>query len=107
MQPERFVKASVLACGHPMGFFPAGGLKQRQLSWYMLFFQQPQAEQLLQVNDWALWKRMMGDSDEKLVQHQISLMSKEGALTAGAFLASLVHPAFGMTRSFFNLDSCV
>lgn len=84
-RPERCLKVVVLSCGHAMSFFPAGGIEQRQKSWYMLLFQDPQAEALLTANDWALWKNLMGSKspDDELAAEQIQNMSKEGALTAG------------------------
>lgn len=83
--PERILKMAVLSVGHSMSFFAAGGLEQRQKSWYMLLFQDPQAEDLLTANDWALWKNLMGESGNNVeyASSQISQMSKEGALTAG------------------------
>lgn len=83
MNPQRFHKVAVLSCGHAMSFFPQGGLKQRQLSWYMLFFVNPEAEELLQANDWALWKVVIGEPESDFSRSQISQMAKEGALTAG------------------------
>ena len=84
-RPERCQKVVVLSCGHAMSFFPAGGIEQRQKSWYMLLFQDPKAEELLTANDWALWKNLMGSKspDNGLAAEQIRNMSKEGALTAG------------------------
>ncbi len=75
-----------------MSFFAAGGIEQRQKSWYMLFFQDPQAEALLRANEWALWKNLMGSKspDNELADTQIQNMSREGALTAGKIPAKQI-----------------
>jgi pimeloyl-ACP methyl ester carboxylesterase len=51
--PERVERLAALSVGHPAGYFTE--LRQRELSWYMLFFQfEGIAEDALRRDDWAL-----------------------------------------------------
>lgn len=59
-----------------------GGPLQRRASWYFLLFQLSQAEELLQANDWAVMREVLG-SDTDLY---IPALSQPGALTAGQCL---------------------
>lgn len=84
-RPDRCQKAVVLSIGHALAFFTAGGMAQREKSWYMLLFQDPQAEEILKTDDWALWRDLMGSRapNNAFAEKQIENMSKQGALTAG------------------------
>lgn len=75
---ERFIPISV---GHP-SIFTDFTLEQLQKSWYILLFQfQDIAEEMLQKNDWALFKEWSRHHPEH--QQWIEKMNKPGALTAG------------------------
>ena len=81
--PERVLQLAVLSVGHPLSFFPAGGNAQRRRSWYCMFFNHPEAEELLTANNWQLWRKILEVEDPKMVERSIVDMSKPGALTAG------------------------
>src|SRR5690606_19487651 len=52
--PGRVRSLTVLSVGHPNSFNSAG-LRQLQMSWYMLLFQfEGEAEELLSADDWRL-----------------------------------------------------
>jgi hypothetical protein len=54
--------------------------KQRELSWYMLFFQHPEAEELLAADNWALMRQLWGkNSNEQEMQDYIDALSQPGA----------------------------
>src|SRR5262245_16801665 len=77
--PARVERLVVLSVGHPAVFFDLP-MEQREKSWYMLLFQFGVAEQLLQANDWKLfrdWLRNRGDIDRYLQD-----LARPGALTA-------------------------
>ncbi|WP_433802488.1 alpha/beta fold hydrolase [Actinomycetospora sp. CA-084318] len=74
-----------LSVGHPNAF-RAAGLRQRALSWYMLWFREPGvAEAVLPADDWSFLRRWAhpGTEDDDLVRTHIRDLSREGALTAG------------------------
>lgn len=56
--PDRAEALVALSVGSLGTFFSGGGTEQRQKSWYMLFFLQPDAEELLQVGQsWIIsWR---------------------------------------------------
>ena len=74
---------AVLSVGHPLSFFSAGGNDQRRRSWYCLFFNLPEVEELLTANNWQLWRKILEVEDPEMVERSIVDMSKPGALTAG------------------------
>src|SRR5262245_7251429 len=51
--PERVERLLAVSVGHPDAFFTAGGTEQRERSWYMLFFQSPEAEGWLRHDNWS------------------------------------------------------
>jgi hypothetical protein len=56
--------------------------RQRELSWYTLFFQQPEAEALVAADDWALLRQMFGlNANEAELQAYIDALSQPGALS--------------------------
>lgn len=81
--PDRITKLAVLSVGHTASFFPAGGLEQRQKSWYMMLFMHPGAEELLTRDRWALWRNIIGDPGRDYASTQLRQVSRPGALTAG------------------------
>jgi hypothetical protein len=55
--------------------------KQRELSWYTLFIQQPEAEAPFAADDWALLRQLFGmNADEAQLQAYIDALSQPGAL---------------------------
>jgi pimeloyl-ACP methyl ester carboxylesterase len=84
--PDMVEKLSVLSVGHP-GANQAAGLRQRQLSWYMLWFlHEGVAEAVLPADDWRgfrdwAWNGAARGSDP-LMDRQLAELSRPGALTA-------------------------
>lgn len=61
-----------------------GGLRQRQLWWYMLFFQHPQADACLQENDWTLARELFGQGEPaQVMDAYVQALSQPGAWGAG------------------------
>ena len=52
-----------MSVGHP-GVGRHLGVEQREKSWYMLFFQFPEAEQLLAAADWKLFRNLLRDDGD-------------------------------------------
>eukprot|EP00879_Flechtneria_rotunda_P002448 GHRR01002645.1.p1 GENE.GHRR01002645.1~~GHRR01002645.1.p1 ORF type:complete len:200 (+),score=71.56 GHRR01002645.1:359-958(+) len=81
--PDRVAKLCVLSVGFPGGIFAADP-RQRELSWYILFFQLPQAEECLMADNWALFRELTGkNANPQQVDEYVKRMSDPGALTAG------------------------
>lgn len=71
---------TALSVGHPNSFNSAG-LRQLQMSWYMLLFQfEGVAEEWLSGNDWQGLRAWMGSHPE--VENWIADLSRPGALSA-------------------------
>jgi pimeloyl-ACP methyl ester carboxylesterase len=73
--------------GHPLAFASAG-FRQKQLSWYMLWFQFPGvAESALPANDWAMFRDWahggVARGADDYAERQIADLSRPGRLTAG------------------------
>lgn len=90
--PERVDRLAVLSVGHPAANVPRS-IEQRELSWYMLFFQfTGVAEELLQRDDWRLmreWLHGFGDGDRYTAD-----LARPGALTAALnWYRANVHPS--------------
>jgi pimeloyl-ACP methyl ester carboxylesterase len=85
--PERVERLVAVSVGHPKSFTGAG-LFQKQLSWYMLWFQFPGVAEIgLAENDWELFRNWahggaQRGSDEYM-ERQIHDLSRPGRLTAG------------------------
>jgi pimeloyl-ACP methyl ester carboxylesterase len=84
--PERVERLVAVSVGHPKSFTGAG-LVQKQLSWYMMWFQFPGvAEHGLTENDWELFRNWAhagaprGGDD--YMERQIRDLSRPGRLTA-------------------------
>jgi pimeloyl-ACP methyl ester carboxylesterase len=89
--PDRVKSLIAMAVGHPASFSTAG-FEQREKSWYMLLFQFDVAEELLQAEDWQLFRGWTRNHSE--VEHWIRQLSREGALTAALnWYRANVHPA--------------
>lgn len=76
--PGRVRKLVVLSVAHPLA---PRTLRQREMSWYQLFFQfEGIAEAWLQHEDWALLRELLrGNGD---IERYIADLSRPGALTA-------------------------
>ncbi|KAK9815769.1 hypothetical protein WJX72_009202 [[Myrmecia] bisecta] len=82
--PQRVLRLVCMSVGHPGSMFSAGGARQRQLSWYFLFFQYKDvAEAALQADDWALMRQWLSPMQKEQVDAYIADLSRPGALTAG------------------------
>jgi pimeloyl-ACP methyl ester carboxylesterase len=89
--PERVDKLVAMSVGHP-STFAKRTMRQREASWYQLLFQfEGLAEELLQRDDWRLfreWLRDDGDTDRYIEE-----LSQPGALTAGLnWYRANLHP---------------
>lgn len=85
--PERVERLVVVSVGHPLAFASAG-FRQKQLSWYMLWFQFPGvAEQAFPADDWALFRNWAHEGTARGVddymERQIHDLSRPGRLSAG------------------------
>jgi pimeloyl-ACP methyl ester carboxylesterase len=79
LAPERVDHLVALSVGHPASFGGAG-LRQRELSWYMLLFQfVGVAEQWLSMDGWRNLREWGGHPDHDAV---VAALEKDGALTA-------------------------
>jgi pimeloyl-ACP methyl ester carboxylesterase len=90
--PQRVDRLAALSVGHPAANFPRT-IEQREISWYMLFFQfEGVAEELVQRDDWRLmreWTRGYGDTDRYVTD-----LARPGALTAGLnWYRANMHPS--------------
>lgn len=80
MHPNRMERFVALSVGHP-SIFTDFTTDQLEKSWYILFFQfQGIAEQMLQKNDWALFKEWSRHHPEH--EKWLENMSRPGALAA-------------------------
>jgi pimeloyl-ACP methyl ester carboxylesterase len=85
--PERVERLVAVSVGHPRAFSGAGFV-QKQLSWYMLWFQFPGvAEEGLAADDWAMFRNWAHagaarDTDDYM-ERQIADLSRPGRLSAG------------------------
>lgn len=76
--PDRVRSLTTLSVGHPAAF-EGGGLEQMSRSWYMLLFQfEGIAEEWLTQNEWANFRRFVGNHPE--TEQWISELSRDGAL---------------------------
>ncbi len=90
--PHRVASLTALSAGHPNAFNQAG-LEQMRWSWYMLLFQfEGTAEGWLSQNDWAMFRRLMGNHPE--TENWIENLAPEGALTASLnWYRANAHPS--------------
>jgi pimeloyl-ACP methyl ester carboxylesterase len=76
--PHRVHKLVVLSVPHPLA---PRTLRQREMTWYQLFFQfEGIAEAWLQYDDWSLFRELLRGAGD--VDRYISDLSRPGALTA-------------------------
>ena len=93
--PERVERLAVVSVGHPKSFSAAGFL-QKQLSWYMLWFQFPGvAERELAANDWELFRNWAhggaARGSDDYMERQIADLSRPGRLSARSQLVPRQH----------------
>jgi len=80
LAPDRVDRLVVLSVGHP-NCFRDPSLEQRRRFWYQLFFQfEGLAEELLPRDDWAFFRRWLGDAQD--LDRYIADLSRPGALVA-------------------------
>jgi pimeloyl-ACP methyl ester carboxylesterase len=85
--PDRVERLVAVSVGHPRAFVGAG-LLQKQLSWYMLWFQFPGvAERALAENDWEFFRDWAHAGQprgvDEYMERQIADLSRPGRLSAG------------------------
>jgi pimeloyl-ACP methyl ester carboxylesterase len=85
--PDRVERLVAVSVGHPKAFVGAG-FAQKQLSWYMLWFQFPGvAEAGLVDHDWELFRSWAHDGaargSDDYMERQITDLSRPGRLSAG------------------------
>ena len=79
--PERVERLVVMSVGHP-NTLRAPSIRQREKAWYQLLFQfTGVAEELIQRDDWKLFREMLGDAADR--DRYLADLSRPGALTAG------------------------
>ena len=85
--PQRVERLVAVSVGHPRAFVGAGFI-QKQLSWYMLWFQFPGvAERGLAENDWELFRNWAhagsARGSDDYMERQITDLARPGRLSAG------------------------
>ncbi|MFV0321138.1 MAG: alpha/beta fold hydrolase [Alphaproteobacteria bacterium] len=56
LYPETALSLSVLSVGHPLSIITMPTIRQREMSWYFLFFKMPNAAELFAADNWKLFK---------------------------------------------------
>jgi len=80
--PERFTCFVPMSVGAPQNYFSCSDIRQKEMSWYTLFFQaEAIPEMALSANDWQLFRQWTRYHSE--TEHYIADLSRDGALTAG------------------------
>lgn len=78
LAPDRVEHLVAMSVGHPLAFRSAG-MRQRQLSWYMLLFQfEGVAEQWLRTEGWANFREWSGHPDADAV---VAELERDDSLT--------------------------
>jgi pimeloyl-ACP methyl ester carboxylesterase len=93
--PQVVERLAVLSVGHPAGFF-TDQIRQRELSWYTLFFQFTGiAEAALRRDNWTLFRLLLRGAGD--IDRYITDLERPGALTAGLnwYRANASAEAFG------------
>jgi pimeloyl-ACP methyl ester carboxylesterase len=90
MAPERVERLVAMSVGHPANR-ARRTIADREKAWYMLLFQFPEAEELLQRNDWALLREWAASHPD--LENVIADASRPGALTASLnWYRANMHP---------------
>jgi pimeloyl-ACP methyl ester carboxylesterase len=95
--PDRVRSLVAVSVGHPAGYF-TDTLRQREMSWYMLFFLPPGvAEEALPRDGWTLLRTWLAGQGGDLDRY-VADLSRPGALTAALnwYRANLTPESFGM-----------
>lgn len=79
LAPDRVRRLVAISVGHP-AVRRVLGIEQRERSWYMLFFQFPEAEALLSADGWKLFREFMRDDGD--MDRYLHELAAPGALTA-------------------------
>jgi pimeloyl-ACP methyl ester carboxylesterase len=77
--PERVDRLVAMSVGHPSR--RERSIEQREKAWYQLFFQFPEAEQLLAREDWRLLRELLRGAGD--LHRYLADLSRTGALSAG------------------------
>lgn len=106
LHPHRVDRFAALCVGHPNAFFK-GGIEQLKNFWYILLFQfRGLAEEVLQRDDWALFRQWLQDHPDS--EQFIADLSRPGRLTAALnwYRANLSpETLFGRPASLPNVKS--
>ncbi len=78
LRPDRVERLVALSVGHPATF--PGTMEQRALSWYMLLFAWPEAEDILSRENWRFFREWIGAAED--LERYIEDLSRPGRLTA-------------------------
>jgi pimeloyl-ACP methyl ester carboxylesterase len=107
--PQRVDRLAVFSVGHPQAFAGAGFI-QKQLSWYMLWWQfEGVAEAQLPEHDWRWYREWAYDgiarADDPDLDRQLTDLERPGALTAGLnwYRANMPPEDFARTESTIGL----
>ncbi|HEX5938912.1 MAG TPA: alpha/beta hydrolase [Dehalococcoidia bacterium] len=77
--PDRTDKLVILTVSHPETVFST--IRQYEESWYMLFFQNSFAEEVLRRDDWKMFRDWAGDAAD--FEKYVADLARPGALTGG------------------------
>jgi pimeloyl-ACP methyl ester carboxylesterase len=109
--PERVNRLAALSVGHPDAFFGAG-FTQKQLSWYVPWFQfLGVAEEQMPANDWSWYRQWIHDDrlrdDDIDLDRQLTDLERPGALTAGLswYRANLSPEIFALNQVNFGMST--
>lgn len=109
--PERVNKLAAVSVGHPDAVFGAG-FKQKQLSWYVLWFQFPGvAEKQMPANDWSWYRQWIHGGrhrdDDIDLDRQLTDLEQPGALTAALswYRANLTPEIFALNQVDFGMST--
>jgi pimeloyl-ACP methyl ester carboxylesterase len=79
-RPDRVERLVVMSVGHP-NTLRHPSIAEREKAWYQLLFQfTGVAEELIQRDDWRLFREMLGDAIDR--EQYVADLSRPGALTA-------------------------
>jgi pimeloyl-ACP methyl ester carboxylesterase len=93
--PTRFVCHAAMSVGPLPAIRACTNIRQREMSWYTMFFQHAGvAEKALAHDDWRLFREWARHHPE--AEHWIADLSRDGALTAGL---NWYRANFGMTAA--------
>jgi pimeloyl-ACP methyl ester carboxylesterase len=109
--PERITRLAAFSVGHPHAFAGAGH-GQKQLSWYMLWFQFPGvAEAQMPADDWRWFRDWAHEGTARgadpLLDQQLTDLERPGALTAGLnwYRANMPPEIFAATTGALQMPA--